>query len=241
MKKTIALVLLILSLVSVAIAETTPSKTEALRVVKFGLEDALSNQSYRKVQCNESGIIVWMADEGTADKVADFLTAGYDSECEPWMNFKQKSIGLFNSIRSFAVDNGVDDPQLMFLLVDDINFETVLLAIKNEEIIFDIMRTSDAAMAIKDIYGNKRANVAEPKEFNVPAGKYTIGVDIPAGVYTVTDGGGMFGAVIVIGNYESVYPVMQGNTIGKLELVEGETIEVQMGSVKFSEYKGIGF
>lgn len=81
----------------------------------------------------------------------------------------------------------------------------------------------------------------EPKEFDVPVGKYTIGIDIPAGIYTVSRGSGMFDSIVVIGNYESFYPVSQNSPIGKLELVEGQTIEVQMGGVKFSEYTGIGF
>lgn len=241
MKKIIALVLLVLSLFSVATAETTQTQADALKTVKFGLEKLFSKQSYYKVQCNESGIIVWLADEGTADKVADFLTAGHDATFEHWVNFKEKTINLYNSILSYAVDNGVENPRLLFLLVDDINFETVLMAIRDEEIIFDIMNTSDAAMAIKDIYGTKHVNVAQPKEFDVPVGKYTIGIDIPAGVYTVSRGSGLFDSIVVIGNYETFYPVSQNSPIGKLELAEGQTIEVQMGGVKFSEYKGIGF
>ena len=79
------------------------------------------------------------------------------------------------------------------------------------------------------------------KEFDVPVGKYIIGVDIPAGVYTVTHGGGMFSAIIVIGNYEAFYPVSQDSPVGKIELTEGQTLEVQMSGVKFSEYKGLGF
>lgn len=81
----------------------------------------------------------------------------------------------------------------------------------------------------------------EPKEFDVPAGKYTIGVDIPAGVYTVSRGNGMFDSIVIIGNYDAFYPVSHNSPIGKLELSEGQTIEVQMGNVKFSEYKGLGF
>ena len=90
-------------------------------------------------------------------------------------------------------------------------------------------------------YRGYNADNAKPKEFEVPAGKYTVGVDIPAGVYTISHGGGMFGAVIIVGNYEAYYPVMQDSPVGKLELTEGKTIEVQMSGVKFTEYKGLGF
>ena len=87
-------------------------------------------------------------------------------------------------------------------------------------------------------YSSKKT---ETKEFDVPVGKYTIGIDIPAGIYTVSRGSGMFDSIVIIGNYETFYPVSQNSPIGKLELAEGQTIEVQMGGVKFSEYKGIGF
>lgn len=97
------------------------------------------------------------------------------------------------------------------------------------------------AIGVELEYRGYSSEKTETKEFDVPVGKYTIGVDIPAGTYTVSRGNGMFDSLVVIGNYETFYPVSQNSPIGKLELVEGQTIEVQMGGVKFSEYKGLGF
>lgn len=81
---------------------------------------------------------------------------------------------------------------------------------------------------------------ASPKEFYVPSGKYTVGIDFPAGTYTATYSGELL-AMIVVGDYEAYYNVMSDNPVGKIELAEGQTIDVQYGGVTFSEYKGIGF
>lgn len=81
----------------------------------------------------------------------------------------------------------------------------------------------------------------DTKEYDVPVGKYTVGIDIPAGVYTVSQDVGMFGAMINVDNFDSFYTVMPGSPIGKLELTEGQTIEVQVGGVKFSKYTGLNF
>ena len=238
---------IVLVFLSGATAETTAqTQTEALRIVKHGLEDVFSGQIYSKVQCNESGIIVWMADEGTAEKVAGFLAVGYNETCENWVQFKGKSVNLYNSIRTFAIDNGIEEPNVLFVLVDDINFETVLMAIRNEEVIFDIMCTSDSATAIKDIYSgsNKNTGTAKSKEVSVPVGKYTIGSDIPANTYTIKHNGNVLSMVTIYdanGKLVTMYTTSASAPIGKCELTDGQTIEIAGEPVIFTKYEGLGF
>lgn len=82
------------------------------------------------------------------------------------------------------------------------------------------------------------------KEVTVPTGRYTVGVDIPSGVYTIKLAGTM-GALVSTytqsGNYDLVYNVTASEPIGKLDLQEGQTIEIAVESVVFTPYSGLGF
>ena len=238
-------ILCVLCFVSVAVAEnTSQSQAKPIQVVKNGLEKALSQQIYCKVQCNESGIIVWMADEGTADTLTSLFAAGYDETNDSWVEFKNKIIGLYNSIHEFAIANGIENPDILYTLVDDINFETVLLAVYNGEIIFDIMQTSDAITAIKDIYHVKADELTSVKEITVPVGKYTIGSDIPANTYTIKHAGSVISMITVYsenGGILTYYTVSPSAPVGKCELKDGQSIEIIGEPVILTQYKGLEF
>lgn len=80
----------------------------------------------------------------------------------------------------------------------------------------------------------------------VPIGSYIIGEDIPAGSYTIVcDPDKLFGPMIVIydknGEIDSSYSIGQGDSIGKLVLTKGQSIEVRMAPAVFTPYKGLGF
>lgn len=82
------------------------------------------------------------------------------------------------------------------------------------------------------------------KEVTVPPGRYSIGVDIPAGVYTINHSGMVMAVVSTYtenGNYDLLYTVTQSSPIGKLELKDGQVIEIGTESVVFKPYEGIGF
>lgn len=84
----------------------------------------------------------------------------------------------------------------------------------------------------------------QEKEVTVPPGRYKVGEDIPAGTYTVSKTGAMPAMVTTYtssGDYDLVYNISADTPIGKLQLAEGQSIEISYDSVLFSPYKGIGF
>ena len=82
------------------------------------------------------------------------------------------------------------------------------------------------------------------KSVRVPMGEYTIGVDIPAGTYTLTFNGdyAMISVYSESGEFlKSNLLSGESNTIGKIELQNGQQIKLSSGPIVFSPYKGLGF
>lgn len=82
------------------------------------------------------------------------------------------------------------------------------------------------------------------KSAHIPVGKYTIGVDIPAGVYSVSvSGRGSF--ITVYPNSKTddflFYYSVDQDGIGKMELEDGQVLHVEIGSMTLTEYTGIVF
>lgn len=80
----------------------------------------------------------------------------------------------------------------------------------------------------------------------VVQGKYTIGVDIPSGVYTVAPVGpdssflvlrvwSQSGEVVVLHRAEA------SETIGKMEISDGQTLDIMFGSALLSPFVGLGY
>ena len=82
------------------------------------------------------------------------------------------------------------------------------------------------------------------KSFTVPIGEYIVGVDIPAGNYRVIYWGKMISSVEVIdanGDYVCMHTLENSAVIGKLPLVEGQTISILYDKAQFMPYNGIEF
>lgn len=84
------------------------------------------------------------------------------------------------------------------------------------------------------------------KNVAVPAGDYVVGEDIPAGTYTLESEG--YGMISVyadaskdIMGMKACHSVGGGETVGKIELVDGQLVEIQMASIIFKTYAGLGF
>lgn len=86
----------------------------------------------------------------------------------------------------------------------------------------------------------------EWKEVTVPAGKYMIGEDIPAGSYSVTSTGLVSYLAVYYeagkenNDYDEYYIVMENNPLGKVILKSGMIITIS-AQVIFSPVKGLGF
>lgn len=82
------------------------------------------------------------------------------------------------------------------------------------------------------------------KEVIVPPGRYTVGTDIPVGVYTLTRSEEYFSGIKTYtpsGQYDLTFSVSTDTPIGKLELTEGQTVEILYETVVFKQYAGLGF
>lgn len=88
---------------------------------------------------------------------------------------------------------------------------------------------------------------SEFKTVTVPIGKYTVGLDIPVGIYTLTSAGDLYSFSSIVSvldqtNQRVFYDqISNGGKIGKLELLYGYQVEIKMEAVIFSTYEGLGF
>ncbi len=82
------------------------------------------------------------------------------------------------------------------------------------------------------------------KEVTVPPGRYTVGTDIPAGIYTISrtkEYSSNVRTYTPTGQYDLSFLVSTDTPVGKLELAEGQTVEILHESVIFQLYAGLGF
>ena len=95
----------------------------------------------------------------------------------------------------------------------------------------------------------KKRNLSELKSVTqdhvtVQPGQYRIGADIPAGVYTITPNG--YTSMLTIydadGMLVTMYSVGNGTSVGRLELADGQRVDIVGDSVTFKPYAGgLGF
>lgn len=86
----------------------------------------------------------------------------------------------------------------------------------------------------------------EYKEVTVPQGNYTVGVDIPAGAYSLS--ASSFATCVIYEDSTAApeklvgtYMISSGSPVAKLELTDGQYVELVGGSVVFKTYTGLGF
>lgn len=85
--------------------------------------------------------------------------------------------------------------------------------------------------------------MTEQKEVTVPAGKYTIGSDVPAGTYTLNTTGYISMVTIwnASGGLVTMHTLSEQAPVGKIELKDGQVIEINGSAVVFKTYSGLGF
>lgn len=113
--------------------------------------------------------------------------------------------------------------------------------------------STDDLLLVREIIDNVLASrsgestpVSGPalKEVTVPVGTYSVGDDIPAGTYTVSYNGSLLASVEVqtsTGGNVSYNSISSGQRIGKLELKNGQIVEVGYDPVIFMPYQGLVF
>lgn len=105
--------------------------------------------------------------------------------------------------------------------------------------------STEELLAMKIMLETELASRTDAKDFKVtvPQGRYIIGIDIPAGTYTLTLKG-LSGLITYFENGESIDVHLlteDHDTVGKVELYNGLQIEISYGPIVFTPYKGLGF
>ena len=106
--------------------------------------------------------------------------------------------------------------------------------------------TQEELLALRDSINQELLKRGIEKEVTVPNGMYIVGVDIPAGTYTLKPNG--YAVCKVWKSVSSKYSFFSEGVsesdneyIGKLILIEGNIVEITYGSFVFSPYQGLGF
>lgn len=107
--------------------------------------------------------------------------------------------------------------------------------------------TQEELLALRDKINQELLKRGIEKEVIVPIGSYVVGVDIPAGVYTIKtikDGASLKVREAInssryfFSEYISHY---DNDIIGKITLVDGNIVEIGDSNLLFSPYQGLGF
>lgn len=126
-----------------------------------------------------------------------------------------------------------------------VKYDIDLAAMTVEEL---VALRSEIDQAIAAASGSDNSNT-EAKEVTVPQGTYVIGVDIPAGTYTL-EAGSIVAMTMVFETKDGVenldglinsYSISEGEPAGRVELKDGNAIQISLGSVVFKPYQGLGF
>ena len=119
-----------------SIASAEPSQN-IIDTMKRLIETSVDDYYYHKVECNESGVIVQIAFEGLSFGMMSISEGLSDSEL--WERSKASCIEYANSLLTLIKISGIVQPNLLFMLVDDLNMETTFLAIYNGTVIYDCL------------------------------------------------------------------------------------------------------
>ena len=106
--------------------------------------------------------------------------------------------------------------------------------------------TYEQLVALHHYIGMEIMRRPEWKEVTIPGGTWYVGVDIPAGSYSIRPTENGRGAFLKIYNTKGKDVVYQGvrnesNSIGKVQVEEGYTVIVEDGSLLFAPAQVLGF
>lgn len=105
--------------------------------VKKMLETLLKEFDSYQIEGNDSGYYICISFDGIMDAIAAVMV-GQKSH-DDWQKFINVTVDYANSIQNFLNVAGVQNPNLLFVVIDDCGFNIPLLIICNGEIIYDFM------------------------------------------------------------------------------------------------------
>lgn len=134
----VSLLLIITTLFSsTALAQ---SNTDTFSTTKALLEKILEQNYYYKLEGNESGFVIHISEEGIANACVSLMYGLNDRES--WNSYVNSTIDYANSISDFLITCGIENPNLLFIVLDDLKFNSTILAIYNGNVIYDFTYTT---------------------------------------------------------------------------------------------------
>ena len=106
--------------------------------------------------------------------------------------------------------------------------------------------TQEDLIALRESINQELLRRGIEKEVTVPVGVYVVGVDIPAGTYSIKPE--VYGWIRLYKNASASFSMFsegiekrKNEYIGKLVLTDGNIVEITSGSLIFAPYQGLGF
>lgn len=122
------------------IEEETLSGAQAAELVMAMIELSIADTfDYYKVEGDETGITLSVATNGLAKDMVDAKSSGYDEDYEPWKIAKENMVDLCDTIYDSAVEFGMNDPVISLMVLNDQNYDNILIGIMNGVVIYDAM------------------------------------------------------------------------------------------------------
>lgn len=135
MKKCICFFLLFALVCSFATNASADNSTDFHGTIRKLLERALVDNSYYKIEGNDSGYYICVSQNGIMDATAAVMV-GVKSH-DSWQQYINVAVDYANSIQNFLEVAGVKNPNLLFVVVDDYGLNIPLLIICNGNVIYD--------------------------------------------------------------------------------------------------------
>lgn len=121
---------------SVAFTEEYDTYLDEVRAM---VESIVKKSDYYRVEGNESGFVIWVAEDGLVNATLAYILGVRDySEWESRINV---TVDFVNSIANFIAVCGIENPNLLFIIVDDLTYQVPLLIVCNGEVVYNCAYT----------------------------------------------------------------------------------------------------
>lgn len=234
MKKAICLLLILLATTTAARAETLYAKSN---------QELLSlYQQIQTILLSRSSAYTINLDAGKYTVGTDLPVGTYRLECN----------GAYASCQVHVYENSTSKTSTdSYLLAEMYQSSAIgklelskgnILSIRGSAVTLSAYNVAKTSISVK------QEKPAPQGSFNVPIGKYIVGDEIPAGTYRIVCEGTYASANISVYSSkwfpiasfsEYLCPSLGAPEIGKLELEEGNCVEIEFGSLLFYPYTGL--
>lgn len=141
MKKLLIWVFVLLTFTTLFSASAFAENESAnMETIKSIVARPLEEFYYHKIEGNETGFIIQIAEEGLSLGAVSVLY-GFTDRSE-WEDYVNVTLDYANSISDLLIALGIENPNVLFIVLDDLELKSTLLAIYNGKVIYDFTYTN---------------------------------------------------------------------------------------------------